>query len=154
MPSFVTTPRSLGELSTIEYGFATARRGDAEPWARDDLLLVTFAGVYGVGSAGNSDAAFMQGVVVLGLRAFTPAGVVLDLREVDYRWGDMMGAVLNAAIVRGVAPGVVVSGMCRPALTSLVGAELGEDPDAWLFDDPDDALNAVDTAVRRLPGPA
>ncbi|GIE78648.1 hypothetical protein Aph02nite_45980 [Actinoplanes philippinensis] len=138
MPAFVITPRSLGELSAIRYRFATARRGDG-----DDLLVVTFAGAYGVGSSGNGDALFMRAVIGLALRAFAPAGVVLDLRELDYRWGDMMASVLNDAIVGGVAPAVVVSDACRKALTSLVTDELGEDPGDRLFDGLDDALHAV-----------
>ncbi|GAB7044580.1 MULTISPECIES: hypothetical protein [Catenuloplanes] len=146
---FVTTPRTLGELSALRYRFATARRGDAEAWMRDELLLVSFAGTYGTGSAGNGDAAFMRAVLALARRAFAPAGVVLDLRDVEYHWGDMMASVLNDAVLGGVSPAVVVSGTCRPAMTGLVEAELGEDPAAWLFDGVDDALRAVDTRVHQ-----
>lgn len=106
----------------------------------DDPLVVTFTGVYGVGSAGNSDAAFMRAVIARGLQATTPAAVVLDLRELDYRWGDMMASVLNDAVVGRVNPAVVVSDRCRAALTTLVADELGEDPATWLFDDLDDAV--------------
>lgn len=137
-PPFVITPRGL---SALDHRFATARRSDSA--ARDELLIITFAGTYGVGSAGNGDALFMRAVIGLGLRAFRPAGVVLDLRELDYRWGDMMASVLNDAIIRGVTPAVVVSGGCRTAMTSLVTDELGEDPGTWLFGSLDDALRAT-----------
>lgn len=146
---FVTTPRALSDLSAVQYHLATARRGDAEPSTRDDLLVITFTGTYGAGSAGNGDAVFMRAVIALARRAFTPAGVVLDLRELDYRWGDLMADVCNDAVVHRVNPAVVVSGSCRTAMTSLVSTELGEDPAGWLFDSLDAALRAVDTRVRR-----
>ncbi|GAB7045532.1 hypothetical protein [Catenuloplanes indicus] len=145
-PPFVITPRALSDLSAVQYRFATVRRA---AHARDDLLIVTFTGSYGVGSAGNGDAAAMRAVIALGRRAFTPAGVVLDLRGLTYEWGDMMADVLNDAIVARVNPAVVVSDACRKAMTSLVASELGEDPAAWLFGTPDDALRAVDAGTSR-----
>ncbi|MEU4155181.1 hypothetical protein [Actinoplanes sp. NPDC026670] len=111
--------------------------------------MVTFTGTYGMGSAGNSDAVFMRAVLALALRAFAPVGVVLDLRELDYRWGDMMGAVLNDATIRDVTPAVVISEACRKAMTSLITDELGEEPVEWLFDSPEDAFFAVDNRVQR-----
>jgi hypothetical protein len=146
VPSYVTTPRNLSDLSALRYRFATAR---SEASARDDLLVVTFVGTYGMGSAGNGDAVFMRAVLALALRAFAPAGVVLDLRDLDYRWGDMMGAVLNDATIRNVPPSVVISDLCRKAMTSLVTTELGEDPADWLFGSPGDAIHAVDNRVQR-----
>ncbi|BEL04544.1 hypothetical protein Q0Z83_027350 [Actinoplanes sichuanensis] len=143
MSSFVVSARCLSELSALQCRFATARRSDAS--TRDELLLVAFTGTYG---AGSGDAVFMRAVLALAVRAFAPAGVVLDLRELDYRSGDMMATVLNDVIVRGVDPAVVVSDTCRRAMTTLVAMEMGEDPAEWLFDSPDEALQAVD--ARRI----
>lgn len=125
---------------TIRYRFATVRRGDA------DLLVVAFAGTY---DESDGDGVFMRAVLASARRAHTPAGVVLDLRDLDYRSGDMMASVLDDAVVHGVNPAVVVSGSCRKAVTSLVTSVLGEDPGAWLFGSVDDALGAVDAAGHR-----
>ncbi|MFC4068309.1 hypothetical protein [Actinoplanes subglobosus] len=130
----------MSRSHTIRYRFATVRRGDA------DLLVVAFSGTY---DESDGDGVFMRAVLASARRAHTPAGVVLDLRDLDYRSGDMMASVLDDAVVHGVNPAVVVSDSCRKALTSLVTSELGEDPGAWLFGSVDDALRAVDAARHR-----
>lgn len=142
--SYVVTPTDLGELSDIRYTFAIARSAAAEPSARDnEFLIIRFVGEYGGGSAGNSDATLMRAAVHLGRQAFDPTGIVLDLRDLDYYWGDMIADVLNEAIVDNVRPSVVVSDSCRDGMTSLISVELFSDPADWLFDSQEQALRAV-----------
>jgi hypothetical protein len=155
--------RSLADLSRITAGFATVPLPGSP---HDHVLIVRFAGEYGVGSAGNGDAAFMSAMVAAGLDAWPPAGVVLDLRELSYEWGDMMSQVLGRTLFEKAAPPemiaqpgprvsasamasrpiptrVVVSDHCREALTSLVRDEMQDEPERWLFDTLENAVAAV-----------
>jgi hypothetical protein len=141
----VPVPVDLCELSALRYAFAERAVDATQEWKR--LLFVRFRGTYRIGSAGNPDAAFMEAVVRMGCAAFHPVGVVLDLTELDYRGGDMIGSVLEAAAVDG-SPCVVVAGeACREAMTSYVAQEMLDDPSWWLFAD---GAAAVAALQRRL----
>ena len=61
------------------------------------ILVVGFGGEYCFGHRGNPDAVFMKGVVELGKALFNPFGVVLDLRGLDYRWGDQISKPIMSA---------------------------------------------------------
>jgi len=61
------------------------------------VAVVSFEGVYGVGSEGNDDAAYMRGMVLAVLSAWDVAGLVLDLRKLEYSWGYALLGVIEAA---------------------------------------------------------
>lgn len=128
---------------------ATASSAHPRRPGDDDLLVASFSGVYRIGAQGNPDAELMCGVVHLGRQVFHPRGIVLDLRLLDYQWGDMIDAVLSKAIVGDVEPPVVVSDRCRPALTSLLLLDGADEPEKWLFDDLDEALRVVESRIQR-----
>ncbi len=135
-------PVQLSDLSTLQYSFS-----QPEANARSDrtrILCVTFQGVYGYGSAGNSDARFMKAVVHLGCEAFDPKGIVLDFRQLDYQWGDEMAFPIEAAHVDWVRPAILISDLCRQGMTSFVQAELFSNPEIWLFGDIESALRRVE----------
>lgn len=128
----------------------------------DDIyhgLVVSFAGRYGYGGKGNPDASAMCAMVHAGIEAFGPAGVVLDLRELVYEWGDQMSEVIVAGMVHDVHDvqcTIVVSDTCREAMRTLIEQEWDDDPRAWLFETIDAAFDALEnrrrdaTAVREL----
>jgi hypothetical protein len=139
---------SLEELSRIEYSLYTGVRANTH----QEILLARFTGVCGIGSSGSDDAIFMRAIVVAALDAWSPFGLILDLRQLDYQWGDEMTSVLCGGDrylgVPRLPTTVIVSNQCRTGLTSLVEQEMGEDPAHWLFDDFDAAAAALELKMR------
>jgi hypothetical protein len=131
-------PVEIGADSPIRYRFGLVRLDE-----KATILMVTFDG-----TAGEAEPRLMSAVVNFGVSFVEPRGVVLDLRGLSYAGGDRMSATLDAARRRGRAV-VVVSDLCRAAITSLVEAELMARPEEWVFDDPDRAIDAVAETVRR-----
>jgi hypothetical protein len=139
---------SFRDLSRIEYHLYLSVASDSY----EEILLVRFTGVCGVGSSGADDAIFMRSVVVGALDAWSPFGLILDLRHLDYQWGDEMTGVLCGGDrhcgVSQLPTTVLVSNQCRTGLTSLVAQEMGEDPAHWLFDDLNSAAAELELKMR------
>lgn len=121
------TPRSLEELSDVRVAFF---QGTAGASGRS-VLVIRFSGTYRVGCQGNPDAAFMTAMGKAGLEAFDATGLLLDLSELDYRWGDMLDLVLALgddppgplARLFGERPrprAVLVGPRCRVAIGTLL----------------------------------
>jgi hypothetical protein len=84
--------RSLGEGSQIRVRYLT---GPSSRLPGGDILVIQYAGRYGYGSAGNGDATFMCAMARAGLSAFDPFGMIHDLSELDYEWGDRLEELLT-----------------------------------------------------------
>jgi hypothetical protein len=128
-------PLHLCDLSPLEHRLATLTH------AGQRLLVVAFSGRYRPGSAGNPDARHMSAVVAAALVGWDFDGVVLDLRELDYVWGDALLGVFRATPPGGavaLAWAVVISERSA-AVRSLLG-------DALVCDD---FAAAVGCAARR-----
>ena len=119
-----------------------------------DVLVVRFSGVSGFGCANNDDATYMDAMIRAGIVSWDPSAVLLDLREMAYEWGDMMVNPLCAGhgyFVDGSLPiAVVVSGLNRDGLTSLVADEMQSEPATLLFETMDAALAHLDSAYKNL----
>lgn len=91
----------------------------------DGVLIITFSGTYPDGSAGNPVAEWMVATGEELLRQHRPQGLVVDLRDLWYRWGDLIEWIYD--IGRGADPPIsqatVVSRKNRRALSTL---EFGE----------------------------
>jgi hypothetical protein len=109
-----------------------------------EVLVVKFSGTSGFGCANNSDAIYMEAMIRAGIAAFDSVGVILDLREMAYEWGDMMLCPFAAGsryYVDSDLPIVaVVSDINREGLTSLMIDEANTEPTMVLFDTMDAAL--------------
>jgi hypothetical protein len=106
--------RRFEDLSRLQYRiFTCALGGDRNRSA----LVLNFSGVYGVGSAGNGDAAFMRIITQAALSSWDSDAVVFDLRELAYEWGDAIWGVFSRGVARSRAERVpcalVVSDLCR-----------------------------------------
>ncbi len=112
-----------------------------------DVLVVRFSGTSGFGCANNSDAIYMDAMIRAGIAAFDSVGVILDLREMAYEWGDTMLCPFAAGsghYVDSDLPIVaVVSDVNRKGLTSLMTEEALIDPTTVLFDTMDAALTRL-----------
>jgi len=113
-----------------------------------EILVVRFLGTSGFGCANDSDAIYMDAMIRAGIAAFDSVGVILDLREMGYEWGDMMLCPFAAGsryYVDSDLPVVaVVSDRNRKGLKSLMADEAGIDPKTVLFDTMDAALAHLD----------
>ncbi len=94
------------------------------------VLVVTFAGEYPDGSLGNKRADYMKAVAVYGLASFDPDAVVLDFRDLSYRWGNsLLGVfqVISQFCDQEREPdepyfpvAIAASEKCMPGLSSLL----------------------------------
>jgi hypothetical protein len=149
----------LTDLSTIVHVYQGYFRPDETVMC---ALIVQFAGTYRTGSAGNADARYMTAVASAGFEAWQPQGLVFDLRELKYEWGDRIerligfgrgkGSTLEAMLMgkerelkdTDIPVAIVTSALCRVGLEGLIRGEMGQDPRIWLFDSVEDALLAIE----------
>lgn len=142
--------RQLSELSQLESRVYGVFDRDLDT----HVQVIAFAGEYGVGSAGNPDAAYMRAVVTSAAAAWDSVGLVLDLRELEYSWGNALMSVVQAA--EHLHDGdddhpfpvrFVVSNKCRDGLSTLFD-DMGEEESGWMHDTMDEAVAAVRDAAR------
>lgn len=113
------------------------------------VLVVAFDGNYPDGSLGNAHGHYIARETMCGIHAFEPDCVVIDFRQLAYRWGDTLLRVFQdisqfkdagAASDEPSFPVVVVtSPLCRQAFLSLV-APSGASSPPWHFEDVDAAI--------------
>jgi hypothetical protein len=135
--------RTLAELSQIEvrYFLVPSRR---KPHL--EILVIRYIGTYPFGSGGNDDARFMCAMAKAGVSAFEPWGVIHDLSELSYEWGDMLDIVFGVGPEFAPSPvAVVVGPRCEEAVRTLLLGENSQEPieklgylfrnlsDAWAF---------------------
>jgi len=60
-----------------------------------DILIVSVIGIYPQGSLGNAHGRYITTMTMHGIHAFDPDGVILDLRELEYCWGDALLGVFQ-----------------------------------------------------------
>lgn len=116
--------------------------GDKRPYR--SILLISFSGDYRDGAAGGPDALYMNGIVGMINEIWSPGGIILDLRNINYKWGDEMDLVLSAPSQDPFA--VLVSEKCEPAISTLVlGLESKESvlQQDGFFDSLDAAFNFI-----------
>ena len=148
------TERPLQELSEVQVQFLT---GPASRHPHLDILVIRYAGAYGFGSAGNGDALVMYAMAKAAVAAFEPWGVIHDLSELAYEWGDRLDQVLGVgpevgseaaladalfgsrAATVAALPAIVVGPRSAEAVRTLLLGERSEDP-----------LEAVGNAFRDL----
>ena len=109
------TELRLGDLSDIQYRICSCH---CQSDATHTLLTVAFLGRYRDGSAGHGDVRFMTAVIQGALTAWRCEGLVIDLRELTYEWGDDATALLYGEFQRRPAA-LVTSDRNRGPLESL-----------------------------------
>lgn len=135
-----------------EYSLADRQDG-MKPY----VLVVSFTGDYPDGSRGNQHGHYIASMTLLGLSAFEPWCVVLDFREMSYRWGNTLLKVfqdVSQFMDAGNEPGepsfpviVVTSDKCRTGFLSLVTPSDGAEP-SWHFDSIEGGLEAAFTMAN------
>jgi hypothetical protein len=110
------------ELSRLQVRIFTCELGGKH---NATVLVLKFSGVYGVGSEGNGDAAFMHVITRAATSAWRHHAVVFDLRELSYVWGDAVWRVFGHGIqpsgVESLPCALVVSDLCRGGFSTCAG---------------------------------
>jgi hypothetical protein len=119
--------------------------------------MVSFNGNYPDGSAGNKYGTYIASMAVLGLSSFDPWCVILDFRDLEYRWGNTLLVVfeyIRALMDSDKEPGedsfpviAVTSEKSREGFLSLVTPKGGHKP-KWHFDDLGEAVDAAIIAAN------
>jgi hypothetical protein len=136
--------RTLAELSHIEVHYLV---GPASRYPDLGILLIQYAGRYRRGSAGNADAQFVCAMATAAALAFEPWGVIHDLSEMAYEWGDQLDRLfvigppdaigkagpVNSIFSTGVPSAarqsaVVVGPRCEEAVRTLLLNEGSDEP--------------------------
>src|SRR5690606_33367662 len=99
---------------TISYEFKIKNLKDTH---LIDVLIISFHGKYRDGSAGDSDAGLIKGIIKTGILVFDPFSVLIDLRDLEYNWGDYFD--LSFEETDQIKTVIVVSDKCRRAMSTL-----------------------------------
>lgn len=143
------TPRNFEDLSELRVTFGTLPLPSHN---HSQVLIATATGACGYGSGSNSDCTYLASMLHAARHAWFPASIVLDFRDLSYRWGDEMSDVLSVGsqplFLPSLPTAVVISDLNREGLTSLVAQEMELPPTEWLFETVEAAVTAVDMQVQ------
>ena len=134
----------------------TFRRGYSATTTYLDILIVSYTGQYPLGSSGNSDARYMFAMGNAALHAYSPSGVIIDMSELHYQWGDMLEMVFGIGSDQYVDAefpmATVVGPHCREAVRTLIHGENSEkqiEDIGWMFDSLEAAWDYVDSLLNK-----
>ncbi|MCP4218790.1 MAG: hypothetical protein GY765_29430 [bacterium] len=133
---------------------------EREQTEKMDILIVSFFGSYPDGSMGSEHAGYIACMAMHGLVAFNPDCIILDFREMEYRWGNSLlkvfqdisqykdeGKEQDEPCFPVVA---VTSDKCRASFLSLVTPMNSQEP-SWHFGNMTNAIKyATKAAVEWL----
>lgn len=81
------------------------------------LTILEWTGIYGHGSLGNDDAVYMRVITQAALSAWHSHGVIFDLRNLHYEWGNGIWAIFR---VKDVPFATIISELCRPGFQTCM----------------------------------
>lgn len=151
--SISTQQVRLEDLSEINYEIHIGTSLSVEYLT---IMILKFSGSYGFGSSGNCDAAFMSAIGKAALEAWSPDGLIIDLSELYYEWGDQLERVFFIGSDRYIdSPfpvALLVGAKCEEAVrTLLLGInstqtikEIG-----WVFTELEEAWSYIEHEKKR-----
>ena len=141
------TPETSSAIR-VKFRTGPSSKGEYHP-----ILVISYSGVYGIGSKGNGDAHYMHAMGTFGMEFSNAAGLILDFRKLNYKWGDMMDYVLNLpheARPRPIPFAIIFGEKNRKALGTLFfGTKSRKSPTRkeWAFDTFEEAWKWVDERI-------
>ncbi len=110
------------DLSKVRYRIFTCDLGGKH---HPVVLVLAFNGTYGEGTLGNGDADYMCVMTQAALSLWNVHGIVFDLRELRYCWGNGIWAVFGRGMPSSGAEhyprALVVSDLCRNGFSTCAG---------------------------------
>lgn len=151
------TEYRLQDLSKIEVQYFTAP--SLKQWKLAArlisyrILVVKYIGVFGWGSGGRGDGTFMGAMARAGIHALKPDGIIHDLSELSYEWGDDLSGVMHIGSEKKSkdARAVVVGPKCEDAVRTLCLGEKSREPlekIGWVFRTLAEARDHVDKHIE------
>ncbi len=115
------------------------------------ILVVKFVGIYRAGSSGNPDATYMYAKGEYGLNSVSCFGLILDMSELDYEYGDMMDAVFGIGakkyLNKTFPTASVVGPKCKKGISTLVH---GQTSPTTIFDTLEDAWRYIEKEIKDI----
>ncbi len=113
--------RKFTDLSKLTYRIFTLERKVVHTVR---VTVMEWDGVFGDGSRGNDDGVFMRVTTLAALSAWHAHGIVFDLRNLHYVWGDkiweMYGCGIDPSGAEDLTRATVVSGKCMPGFKTCM----------------------------------
>lgn len=108
----------------------------------ENILIVKFSGVYGLGSAGNGDAQYMNACLNMAKSLYDYRALIIDLTQLDYQWGDMIDQIFPKTTDDYDIEVMVIGKKCQKAIHSLIEMDWDNDEAlrSRLFKNIDDAV--------------
>src|SRR5438477_2634638 len=117
-------PVTFDDLSQLKHKVFISDTGSTRSHA---FLVVRYQGIYRDGATGEGDALYIVATAKAAREAWWGPCTVLDLRDLEYRWGDEMEWIISIGrdpVTGCHAPlAIVVGDKCRVALKSLLEEE-------------------------------
>lgn len=137
--------QNLKDWSDIQVSF---QLGKFRTFYRRQILAISYSGEYGVGCEGNGDAQYMYAMGKLGIELYKPDAGIIDLRDLEYVWGDMLEMVFGLGrqnlYPHNISMAMIVGDKCKEAIGTLLFGLGSKEPatnEDWIFDSMDEAVN-------------
>ncbi len=144
------------ELSALKYRIYTTTLPNL---SQIEVLIVAFEGEYGYGCKGNSDATYINAIIVASATAWEHSCFILDYRNMKYEWGDKLPVetgrgrltddeerVLRIFNALPNHSATLISKRNRRGIRSLTPSSAKK----WLFESLEDALAAFESAWHQF----
>lgn len=136
--------------SGVKYSFSVRQSEDKyKPYSQ--VVAVHFEGEYRIGSRGKPDARLMVGITAAAAIVWDADAIILDLRRLDYQWGDEMDWVCSPPEGNpNLVFAIVVSERCLPAISTLfdgVQTDRSATEEDYVFGDFDKAAAWVESKL-------
>jgi len=109
-----------------------------------EVMVVAFRGKYRSGSFGNGDGRLMAAITHAAIAGWLPSGLLIDLREVEYEFGNTLIDCIDAGRDQScgwyVPTRIIVADKSKRGVESLL-TYLKRDPKEWVFSTMEEALH-------------
>jgi hypothetical protein len=152
-----TQPGQLEERLLVrnldnERNITTSYRVAPSPFLKSaEILMISFSGIYERGSAGHKDAMYILGKIHFALYMTEAIGIIIDLRELKYVWGNEMNSIIGCSFEMkfgDVFPAIIVGPHCHKAIASLGGKRHATDEE-HVFETFDEAWQYVKQNIEQ-----
>lgn len=113
---------------------------ETSTYNESNTMIIKYSGEYGLGSSGDSDAIYMCAMGKAALSAWNPSGVIIDLSDLSYKWGDMIEMVFDIGSEQYIDSefprAVIVGSKCEEAIRTLIfglNSEESIESVGWIF---------------------
>lgn len=113
--------RRFTDLSKLTYRIFTVKR---KFHRTVNITILEWSGKFGIGSLGNDDGQFMRITTLAALGAWPAHGVVFDLRNLQYEWGDKIWEMFRRGMdlsgVETLPFATLISDQCYPGFATCM----------------------------------